>query len=385
MATCRDESMLSDLRGRRGDWIRLRINAAGEVIPEDALLAKDEPEKPPRRHTLTAPARGSELALTSASFRADKVGPKSLNLQRLRTRVPDWIRTPASVTLPFGVCEHVVADSINQAVAQEIRDLSERLATAERAGVPALLAGLRAAFTRLASPRNVEEAVRATMSTAGLPPPEPWDEAWRCVTRVWASKWNDRAYRSRETSGISHASLVMAVLVQEVIASEYAFVVHTVNPITGDPNELYGELVPGLGETLVGGEPGRALGFSLRRGNHVPCIASYPSKSLALRGNGLIFRSDSNGEDQMGLAGAGLYESVALPSLEPWRIDYTQTELLWSKPLQDRILTSIAEVGAAVEAALGGPQDIEGVYADGRFYVVQARPQVGLQRPPPID
>jgi alpha-glucan,water dikinase len=171
----------------------------------------------------------------------------------------------------------------------------------------------------------------------------------------------------------------MAVLVQGVIAADYAFVVHTANPMTGDRDELLGELVLGLGETLVGNHPGRAMGFLQRRGESVARIVSFPSKSLGLYGHGHIFRSDSNGEDLVGFAGAGLYDSFMLPPGHGNRIDYTGDELLWNEKLRNQILTGVARIGAAVETALVGPQDIEGVYAQGRFFVVQARPQVGLE------
>ena len=37
-----------------------------------------------------------------------------------------------------------------------------------------------------------------------------------------------------------------------------------------------------------------------------------------------------------------------------------------------------AEIGDEVEKALGCPQDIEGAYSKGEYYVVQTRPQVGI-------
>ena len=42
-----------------------------------------------------------------------------------------------------------------------------------------------------------------------------------------------------------------------------------------------------------------------------------------------------------------------------------------------QVLSAIADASRAVEAAFGGaPQDIEGVWADGRVTIVQSRPQV---------
>lgn len=41
----------------------------------------------------------------------------------------------------------------------------------------------------------------------------------------------------------------------------YAFVIHTTNPLNGNKDEIYCEVVRGLGEVLVGNYPGRALSF----------------------------------------------------------------------------------------------------------------------------
>lgn len=83
---------------------------------------------------------------------------------------------------------------------------------------------------------------------------------------------------------------------------------------------MYIELVQGLGETIVGNWPGCALSYTAEK-VHVPSLAAdsdapesfptdlitirgYCSKSHALRlaegGTGVIFRSDSNGEDLEG-------------------------------------------------------------------------------------
>jgi alpha-glucan,water dikinase len=378
LATCWDESLLADLRGQHGQWVRLLVDAAGDIkVERGEPLSEDALPVPPERSLRPAPKSGP-WALTPAAFREDNVGAKTLNLQRLSGRLPDWIRLPASVALPFGVCERVLEEPCNRDEAEEHRGLIHTLAQADRDAVPALLARLRDTITRLSAPADVKVALRAVMGECGLSLPEPWTEVWRCITQVWASKWNERAFWNRRSNGIPDAGLFMAVLIQEVIAADYAFVIHTANPMNGDRDELFGELVSGLGETLVGNHPGRALGFLQRRGSSVPRIVSFPSKSLGLYGHGHIFRSDSNGEDLLGFAGAGLYDSVLLPPGHANRLDYTGDELLWNESLRNQVLSGVARIGAAVEAALGGPQDIEGVYAQGRFYVVQARPQVGL-------
>ena len=196
------------------------------------------------------------------------------------------------------------------------------------------------------------------------------------IKQVWASKWNERAYWSRQAAGIAHEDLCMAVLIQEVVESDYAFVIHTANPINNQPGELLAEAVLGLGETLVGNYPGRSMSVIFEKQTRKQSILSYPGKSVALYGSGLIFRSDSNGEDLTDYAGAGLYDSVLLHPPREVLLDYTQEPLVWDAEFRNKIFDSIAAIGVEVERALGAAQDIEGAVAKGQFYVVQSRPQM---------
>ena len=78
-------------------------------------------------------------------------------------------------------------------------------------------------------------------------------------------------------------------------------------------------------------------------------------------------------------AGAGLFDSVqSAPAVEQ-AVDHSTEPLLRDVDLQRATLGRIAAAVVAVEAALGAPQDIEGVVdEDGEVFVVQARPQVGF-------
>ncbi|CAJ1410235.1 unnamed protein product [Effrenium voratum] len=178
-------------------------------------------------------------------------------------------------------------------------------------------------------------------------------------------------------AGRSFYDLNMAVLVQELLPAKYAFVLHTKNPFTNDPNEVYGEVVPGRGETLVGNYPGRALSFRARKGE-TPVVTSFLSKSTLLRTQEcLIFRSDSNGEDLEGFAGAGLFESICATSDIPCMVRFHRLRLLTDHSFRQTLLSKLAEAGRAVEKAFGSPQDIEGcVDPQDRIFIVQSRPQV---------
>ncbi len=79
---------------------------------------------------------------------------------------------------------------------------------------------------------------------------------------MWQSKFNERVYISTNKIGVTIDDIKMSVLVQKVVEADYAFVIHTKDPVTNDPNVLYGEIVIGLGETLVGTFEGQAFSFA---------------------------------------------------------------------------------------------------------------------------
>ena len=76
---------------------------------------------------------------------------------------------------------------------------------------------------------------------------------------IWASKWTERAYLSVRKVKVEHNDFCMVVPVQEITSADYAFVIHTTNPLTRNTSEICAEIVKGLGETLVGAYPGRAM------------------------------------------------------------------------------------------------------------------------------
>ncbi len=85
---------------------------------------------------------------------------------------------------------------------------------------------------------------------------------------VWASKYNERAFLSMKKVGLNFLDLRMAVLVQRVVPAAYAFVIHTENPTNGAKDEIFAELVKGLGESIVSGMvPGSSLSFYAKKGS----------------------------------------------------------------------------------------------------------------------
>jgi alpha-glucan,water dikinase len=380
-ASCHDPEVLKQLKALQGRQLLVQVSAAGDVVFQEST---DEAAGLPIRNRASSPVHLARpvftaYALAWQDFDDRRVGKKAFNQFRLREKLPDWVHQPKSVALPFAVAEKVLADQVNQSVAEESARLIRQITAVGRSGpneIDPLLLKMRESLLRLSAPAELVEDLRQAMQDVGLAWPSDWEKMWMRIKQVWASKWNSRAYWSRQAMGLPHEDLCMAVLIQEVVNAEYAFVIHTTNPVSGQPGELLAELVLGLGETLVGNYPGRALSFIFQKKDRQATVLSYPSKSLALYGSGLIFRSDSNGEDLADFAGAGLYDSVLLDPPGEVLLDYTQERLIWEQDFRNKLLDSIAEIGLHVERAFGSPQDIEGAFAQGQFYLLQSRPQI---------
>lgn len=378
-ATCYDAEMVGRLKSFRGDAFKLSVDAAGEVIIEKSpeKMEATVERRPPIAGPIVRPSF-TAYAVSARDFNGENVGGKSNNLQRINGKLPDWLNLPRSVALPFGVFEQVLSHESNKGHMHRYEELTRRIDKATQNACTDLLAEIRATVLALNEPDELTASLDSVMEQAGLPRPANRDEAWRCIKQVWSSIWNDRAYLSRRTGGMRHDDLFMAVLIQNVVEAEYSFVIHTVNPFTENRDEVYAEVVAGLGETLVGNYPGRALSFTCKKKGGEPRLLAFPSKSVGLFGSGLIFRSDSSGEDLPGYAGAGIYESIMLPQARAVLLDYTDERLVWDADFRQHLLITIAGIGAIIEKILGSPQDIEGAYFRGRYYVVQTRPQVGI-------
>jgi len=298
-------------------------------------------------------------------------------LKRLQGKIPRWLELPASVAIPFGVFEKVLTLDKNRDLAKKHEALIEQLEIDDTSRRK-ILADLHKTVLALKEPDGLATDLRRLIRQAGLPWPGDWKHGWKCIKGVWASKWNERAYLSRRAGRIAHENLFMAVLIQEVVEADYSFVIHTANPFSGNKDEIYGEVVSGLGETLVGNYPGKALSFTCRKTKGKPRLLSFPSKSTGLFGGGLIFRSDSNGEDLENYAGAGLYDSVMFERPKEVLLDYTNEKLLEDASFLSKFLDTLTTVGTVIEKSCGSPQDIEGAFSKGKYYVVQTRPQVGV-------
>ena len=378
-ATCYDIDIIGKLTSLSGQTLTLGVGSSGEVVFEQQALIEAAPLRISAPHALISFPEFRAYAILPADFDKTNVGSKSNNITKLRGKLPEWMGIPSSAALPFGVFEKVLSEKMNEEIAGHYRELTARIDTVAENEREEALDEIRETVRTLKAPHELWSSVQEVMVKAALDNISDWENAWMCIKKVWASKWNERAYLSRRTRGIPHDDLYMAVLIQKIVEAEYSYVIHTVNPFTRVKDELYAEAVMGLGEALVGNYPGRALSFVCKKRGGEPKLLSFPSKGRGLFGGGWIFRSDSNGEDLAGYAGAGLYDSFMLPPAHKSVLDYSRDPLLWDSTFRREFLLSVVAIGIKIEEVMGSPQDIEGAYSKAHFSVVQSRPQVGIR------
>ncbi|KAL3137438.1 COP9 signalosome complex subunit 8 [Trebouxia sp. C0010 RCD-2024] len=159
-----------------------------------------------------------QYAISSNAFDEDTVGSKSLNTLKLRGQLPVWVNLPCSAALPFGAFEAVLQQPQNAAIAAAVQKLD-----AEQPPSPDQLQAVRAALQALQPDAQLQNQVKAAFQQSGLQwdgSNPSWQDMWRAITAVWASKWNVRAHSSMRKAGLQHHHLQMAVLCQPVIPAQ---------------------------------------------------------------------------------------------------------------------------------------------------------------------
>ena len=397
-ATVFDVGVLEQMKGMAGKSVELKPSAQGDDLRVDVVdRIKSSTPKASISASATAaagisivkrPFQGKFVA-TSSEFKPELVGGKSRNLQLLRGRVSNLIKLPPSVAMPFGTFDAVLNMPENADAKKELAVLVAQLEKYDHTDGPGfrdVIAKVKACIATIRPSAELSATLEAAFKAESLSWPgdlltsEKGRKAWKTILGVWASKYNERAVLSCRKASLNHADLSMAVLCQPVVRARYAFVLHTVNPQSNNKDEIYGELVCGLGETLVGNFSGRALSFKASKKDlDNPSVVGFPSKSkgLFMEEDTLIFRSDSNGEDLEGFAGAGLYDSITMEEATLKNVDYSSDNLMTDESKRRKMLSLIAKVALEIENLCGSPQDIEGAISeDGSIYIVQTRPQV---------
>jgi phosphoglucan,water dikinase len=309
---------------------------------------------------------------------AETGGQKAFGLRRLAELSSDaaaGFLVPSALVIPFGVMEQVL--SSNKELREEYSTTAKKLDAIPAEQIQPVIDRLGKLFDQLNLPdeitstvaRNFREDDRLMVRSsancedledfagAGLYesiPNVPPAEVASAVRRVWSSLWTSRAVLSRRQAGIAHEKAQMAVIIQQMLAPDYSFILHTVNPLSHNADEVYSELAVGLGETLASaasqGTPYRLL--CNKKSGEV--------QTLAFANFSHAFQADSKG---------GVSRKL---------LDYSRLPLSCYSEPRIALGRQLAAIGARVENEFEKPQDIEGAIVGNKIYLVQSRPQQGL-------
>ena len=166
------------------------------------------------------------------------------------------------------------------------------------------------------------------------------------VRACWASLWSDRAVTYRRAGGLAAELAEIAVVIQQMIRSDVAFVVFTADPVSGDAERAVISASWGLGEAIVSG--------------------SVTPDHIAVGPDGQVIEYTVGRKEHMVIPGASAGDGtreVAVP------------RALQSLPVMtsDQAM-EIASMARALSGQLGYHADLEGGIAGESLYLFQARP-----------
>ncbi|MGI5161813.1 PEP/pyruvate-binding domain-containing protein [Microbispora sp. CA-102843] len=175
-------------------------------------------------------------------------------------------------------------------------------------------------------------------------------EVAKAVRACWASLFSPRAIAYRAASGRDDQpsdDLLMAVIVQRHLDAEVSGVMFT----PADPNDATRiEASWGLGPSIVEGKV-TPDAYRVSEDGAVTRTVADKQKRLDRHGTQLVIRD-------------------------------VPTATRNQPTVDDATATQLAKLGKQIAAVLGGPQDIEWAIADGRTWILQARPVTAAPPPP---
>ena len=162
------------------------------------------------------------------------------------------------------------------------------------------------------------------------------------VRRCWASLFTQRAIFYRLEKGLRDQRISVAVVVQGMIESETSGIAFSVHPVTQDRNQLVIEAGFGLGEAIVSGQ--------ITPDNYVVDKhgCKITEKTVSEQRKKLV-RSSGGGNE---------WQDIRAPE----------------QKLSDKQIIELAKIIITIEKHYGFPVDVEWAYANGKFFITQARP-----------
>jgi phosphoglucan,water dikinase len=378
LVTCEDENILSTVESSSGASMTVQAAPDGVVIKTGSFEVIEDKDVKKHKNLSIADVDmgGDSYVLSLGEITSQRCGSKAQGAKKLydlSCETNSGFKVPMSAAIPFSTMEHALnkAPSIKTEYEDIVKALSNSKQCDER-NLKRMIELVEALPLDGEIRRSVEDIfqnnerlmVRSSancedleeMAGAGLytsVPTVPACEVEEALKKVWASLWSRRAVLSRNNSHVPHDKVHMAVLIQEMITPDYSFIIHTVNPISGNHSECYIELALGLGETLASGA---------MRGVPYRMVCDKKSGKVTM----LAFASFSN----------ALWPDTET-GISMTTVDYSRVALTNDPQVRNKLGKRLAQISHFVETALDKPQDIEGVITGNEIYLVQTRPQQG--------
>lgn len=164
------------------------------------------------------------------------------------------------------------------------------------------------------------------------------------IRACWASLFEPRAIFYRQEKNFDHFQVGIAVPVQQMIQSEVAGIMFTVNPVTNNKNQLVIEAIWGLGEKIVQG-------------------AYTPDHYLIQKLSWKILQKQTNPQTKQLTLSQDKNRELPLPKNKQRQTKLTDDQIIY-----------LAKLGHQIQQHYFFPQDIEWALAHKHFYLVQSRP-----------
>lgn len=171
------------------------------------------------------------------------------------------------------------------------------------------------------------------------------------VQKCWASLFTARAIYYREKNNFPHMKVKIAVVVQKMVNSEVSGVAFSVNPSTGNKEEIIIEAGYGLGESIVKGEVNPDL-YIVNKSDF-----NIKNKSVKKQTRQLVRKDTGDIE----------WQSV------PQKLQEVQV-------LYDSNIVKLAKIIKSIEDHYEFPQDIEWAVERNKLYITQSRPVTTLDK-----
>jgi len=264
------------------------------------------------------------------SFDAALVGGKAANLSRLARM---YHRVPDGFCIPVTLMDEAHPRELRDEIAQAIADLMACHS------LPELVVAVRSsAVDEDGSAASFAGQHETFLNIDGV------DSIMQAVIRCWESARSERALDYRRKQGLSGECVQLAVLVQQLVASDVSAVVFSANPVTGSRDEIVINASWGLGESIVGG-------------------TVTPDTFIVRKSDLAVMERVIADKQRMTVSAPRGTREVDVPRL-----------LRKEVCLNDEQVVELAKLARTLEGTMEHPVDVEGAYARGELYVLQCRP-----------